>query len=211
MDILSSAQSAPAGSVKPVLGSTCLAMDEDCWYRAEKVKLSIDETNATLFLLDYGKTVCVPVSSLRPLPSSLSSLPGLVCLVKLRGVKRSGEDWSQDEISGAMLVLDVGGWVVKDVEVYELQTVVSMKDMEGNDVADLLVETGIAEKAKIQTVGEELKFIPGTLIAGGQQAVPCRSTSAPRLSSSISQRPLCPWWRKLLLRLTLSSRSRKGT
>ena len=42
MSILSSAQSAPPGLVSPVVGSSCLAMDEDCCYRAEMVKLSAD-------------------------------------------------------------------------------------------------------------------------------------------------------------------------
>ena len=59
MTILSLAQSAPPGLVIPVVGSSCLAMDEDCWYRAEMVKLSADKDKATLFLLDYGKTVCM--------------------------------------------------------------------------------------------------------------------------------------------------------
>ena len=36
---------------------------------------------------------------------------------------------------------------MKNVEVdKEFNTIISMEDMEGNDVADLMVETGIAEK-----------------------------------------------------------------
>merc|ERR1719369_2744472 len=65
MEILSSAQEAPPGNINPVLGTTCLAVDEECWYRGEVVKLSTDMAEANVFLLDYGKTVALPVSSLR--------------------------------------------------------------------------------------------------------------------------------------------------
>ena len=170
MSILSSAQSAPPGLVSPVVGSSCLAMDEDCWYRAEMVKLSPDKT-ATLFLLDYGKTVQAPLSTLRPIPSDLATTPGLVCLVTLRGVKPGDTKWSSEEIAGALLVLDVGGetqFKVKNAEVgEEFKMIVSMEDLEGNDVADLMVETGIAEKDE-KMIGD-LDLIPGTLSPGHHQ------------------------------------------
>jgi len=171
MAILSSAQSAPPGLVSPEVGSSCLAMDEDCWYRAEMVKLTANKTMATLFLLDYGKTVQAPLSSLRPIPSDLATSPGLVCLVTLRGVKSGSTKWSPEEIAGALLVLDVGGetqFKVKNVEVdEEYKTFVSMEDLEGNDVADLMVETGIAEKDE-KMMGER-KLTPGTLSIGHHQ------------------------------------------
>ena len=70
-----------------------------------------------------------------------------------------------------MLVLDVGGetqFKVKNVEEdKEYKTIVSMEDLEGNDVADLMVETGIAEKDE-KMIGD-LELIPGTLSPGHHQ------------------------------------------
>ena len=48
---------------------------------------------------------------------------------------------------------------MKYVEVDELETVVGMKDIEGNDVAYLMGETGVAEKAKVLTAREKPNFI----------------------------------------------------
>merc|ERR1719369_1262713 len=166
MEILTSAQEAPAGSVNPISGSCCLAMDEDCWYRGEVVKVGKDEVTATIFLLDYGKTVKVPVSSLRPLPEGLADTPGLVCQVSLGGIGPSGKDWSEQEVTGAFLVMDVGGetqFIVTDVNVDDKKTVVRMKDVDGNDVSDLMVETGLAQRVNIK---DDLSLIPGTLSAG---------------------------------------------
>jgi len=170
MPILSACQSSTPGDVLPLVGSNCLAMDEECWYRAEIVNLNNDKSSATLFLLDYGKTIKCPVSSLRPLSTELSSTPGLVCKVTLRGVVSRENKWMEEEIAGALLVLDVGGetqFKIKSIEVdKEFRTVVSMEDLEGNDIAALMVETGIAEEA--EKTMEEIKIVPGTLPLGQQ-------------------------------------------
>jgi len=170
MPILSACQSSTPGVVSPTVGSCCLAMDEDCWYRAEIVSLSSDKISATLFLLDYGKTIVCPVTSLRPISTDLASTPGLVCKVTLRGVRSREKKWMEEEIAGALLVLDVGGetqFKIKNVEVdEELKTVVSMEDMEGNDIAALMVETGIAEE--MENNSDEITVVPGTLPLGQQ-------------------------------------------
>ena len=167
MPILTACQSDIPGKVSPMVGSSCLAMDDDCWYRAEIVNLSCDKISATLFLLDYGKTMACPVSSLRPMSSDLASTPGLVCKVTLRGVRPRDSKW-MEEIAGALLVLEVGGETqlkIKNVEVDEkLKTVVSIEDMEGNDIAALMVETGIAEEDD----NSEISLVPGTLALGEQ-------------------------------------------
>jgi len=171
LEILSSAQEAPAGSVDPMVGSCCLAMDEDCWYRGEVIKLHNDKATATIFLLDYGKTVKVPVDTLRPLPDSLANTPGLVCQVALAGVRPQGEEWSQEEIAGAHLVMDVGGdtqFNVTEVRCDDTKAVVRMKDVDGNDITDLMIETGLACKVVIG-VKDDLSLIPGSLSPGQQK------------------------------------------
>jgi len=171
LEILSSAQEAPAGSVDTMVGACCLAMDEDCWYRGEVIKLHNDKATATIFLLDYGKTVMVPVDSLRPLPDSLVNTPGLVCQVALAGVRPQGEEWSQEEIAGAHLVMDVGGdtqFNVTEVRGDDTKAVVRMKDVDGNDISDLMIETGLACKVVIG-VKENLSLIPGSLSPGQQK------------------------------------------
>merc|ERR1719158_779272 len=165
LDILGAAQEAPAGPVNPVVGTCCLAIDEECWYRGEVLKVSSDK--ATIFLLDYGKTVKIPVSSLRPLPGSLSTTPGLVSKVTLKGIKPQGKEWSEDEITGAALIMDVGGetqFKITDVCVEDDVTAVSLKDMDGNDVAGLMIETGLAQPQSYMK--EDMSYIPGKLSPG---------------------------------------------
>jgi len=166
MEILTTAQEAPAGAVSPITGSCCLAMDEDCWYRGEVVKVDKNGVTSTIFLLDYGKTVKVPVKSLRPLPEGLAGTPGLVCQVSLKGIRPRGKDWSEEEITGALLVMDVGGetqFKVTDINTDGTKTVVSMKDVDGNDVSDLMIETGLAQRVDMK---DDLSLIPGTLSPG---------------------------------------------
>ena len=106
--ILTLTQDCPPGQVLPAVGHCCIAIDDDCWYRAEIIKLSQDLTISTLFLLDYGKTIKSHMTSLRPLPEELVQTPGLVCRVGLHGIKPLGKEWSEEEIGGSEIVMDVG-------------------------------------------------------------------------------------------------------
>merc|ERR1719427_964434 len=176
--ILTTTQDCPTGQVLPTLGSCCLAQDDDCWYRAEIVKLSQGKTNAKVFLLDYGKTIQANVASLRPLPSEMTATPGLACKVSLKGIKPGGKEWSDDEKGGAELVLDVGNDTIHfNVKVIELnnngEPWVTMKDTEGNDVASLMVETGIAvaDMPADEYVKAPLKYQAGCLALGSQTVV----------------------------------------
>merc|ERR1719427_223810 len=176
--ILTTTQDCPTGQVLPALGSCCLAQDDDCWYRAEIIKLSQGKTNAKVFLLDYGKTIQATVASLRPLPSEMTATPGLACKVSLKGIKPGGKEWSEDEKGGAELVLDVGNDTMHfNVKVIELnnngEPWVTMKDTEGNDVASLMVETGIAvaDTPTDEYVKAPLKYQSGSLALGLQTVV----------------------------------------
>eukprot|EP00092_Neocalanus_flemingeri_P017770 GFUD01019227.1.p1 GENE.GFUD01019227.1~~GFUD01019227.1.p1 ORF type:complete len:1003 (+),score=360.29 GFUD01019227.1:61-3069(+) len=177
--ILTTTQNCPSGEVLPTLGICCLAKDEDCWYRAEIVQLNEDQTTASLFLLDYGKTIQANMTSLRPLPQEMASTPGLACKVSLNGIKSGGKDWSEDQIGGAEIVLDVG----KDVTQFSVKVVkvdssgeiwVSMKDSEGTDVATLMIETEIAVAdmfAHKEVSQAPLEYQPGCLAMGTQSAI----------------------------------------
>ena len=77
---------------------------------------------------------------------------------------------------------------MKNVEVdKEFNTIISMEDMEGNDVADLMVETGIAEKDNEMMC--ELKLILGSL-APGQYQLLVLSTVSPMEINLCSQAQL---------------------
>jgi len=131
-----------------------------------------------VFLLDYGKTIQATVASLRPLPSEMTATPGLACKVSLKGIKPGGKEWSDDEKGGAELVLDVGNDTMHfNVKVIELnnngEPWVTMKDTEGNDVASLMVETGIAvaDMPADEYVKAPLKYQAGCLPLGSQTVV----------------------------------------
>jgi len=180
-NIFTISQDCPPGMVSPVVGNCCLVqdMDDECWYRGEIIKI-VDEAMATLFLLDSGKVINSSVAKLKPLSKDLKSLKGLVSKVNLKGVKAVGKEWSKTDIEKAMHILDVGN----DVTTFKLKVVkidsrgeifVVMKNMEGKDVAAVMVEAGIVntEKNNIREEDGEkaqIMFKSGT-IPQGLQAV----------------------------------------
>ena len=107
-----------------------------------------DKTKANVFLLDYGKIIEQPVQSLKPLPESLSSIPGLVVKVKLNNFQPGDcNTWSSAERDAALLALDVGGETIfsfKNVEPLKNGDGVSadLEDTDGNDLASFMVECG---------------------------------------------------------------------
>merc|ERR1719154_128571 len=183
--ILTLTQDCPPGQVDSAPGSCCLALDDECWYRAEIVHISQDSATATLFLLDYGKKIKSSLTSLRPLPKELVEIPGLVYRVGLHGIKPVGEDWSEEEIGGTEIVLDVGNdvtqFTVKVVQVDSKvgEVLVSMNDMEGTDVTSLLVETGIAAAADVHVDSQELMNYPAGSLALGKQTLMVLSALSP--------------------------------
>ena len=148
--ILEKSQEDISGTVDPVIGSCVLALDDEtCWYRAEITSLSADKMTASLFLIDYGKEVTSEVANLRPLPSELHKYSGLVVKVKLRGIKPiNGEAWTDADRAAAVLVLDVGGQTLfefQNVKMEEGEVTLDLIDIDGNDVADFMIQTGCAQ------------------------------------------------------------------
>eukprot|EP00092_Neocalanus_flemingeri_P085489 GFUD01107586.1.p1 GENE.GFUD01107586.1~~GFUD01107586.1.p1 ORF type:complete len:327 (-),score=119.72 GFUD01107586.1:76-969(-) len=119
------------------------------------------------------------MASLRPLPREMQTTPGLVCKVRLKGIKPGGNEWSEDQIGGAEIVLDVG----KDATQFSVKVVkvdssgeiwVSMKDSEGTDVATLMIETEIAVAdmlAHKEVSQAPLEYQPGCLAMGTQSVI----------------------------------------
>jgi len=157
--ILEKSQEEVPGSVNPVVGTCCLALDDDtCWYRGEILSVTPDKKMATLFLIDYGKEVVSEVVKLKPLAADMT-VPGLVVKVMLRGVKPAdGEKWQEAERDGSVIVLDVGGETIfsfKNVQNVDGVCHVDLEDLEGNDVAQFMIETGCAAEDAIE--GAEIK------------------------------------------------------
>jgi len=183
-NVLASTQECPEGPVVIAFGSCCLVKDEDCWYRAEIVKVGEDKKAVQLFLLDYGKTVESSVDKLRPLPDEFVAVPGLVIKVNLIGIKPVGKDWSVEELGGAEMVLDVGKdttqFVVKVQDVNAgNQCLISMKDAEANDVAQLMIDIGIA--ANEEPNKDPLEYKAGSLSIGNQTVVILNAVSPMQL------------------------------
>jgi len=163
--ILEKSQEEVPGCVNPVVGTCCLALDDDiCWYRGEILSVTPDKKVATLFLIDYGKEITSEVSKLKPLAADMS-VPGLVVKVMLRGVKPAeGDTWQEAERDGSVIVLDVGGETIfsfRNVQNVDGVCHVDLEDLEGNDVAQFMIETGCAaedaiESSEIKTSSLEL-------------------------------------------------------
>ena len=135
------------GRVEPVLGSCCLARHGPEFFRAEITGVSPDQTKVSLFLIDFGMNLTEEVANLKPLPEELSSEPGLVMKVTLRGVRPSEETWSDAERDACLMLLDAGGnstYNFYDVNYVEDMCFVNAEDSQGNDVASLMVETEAA-------------------------------------------------------------------
>ena len=148
--ILDKSQENIPGTVDPVIGSCVLALDDETvWYRAEITSLSADKMTASLFLIDYGKEMTAEVVNLRPLPAELHEYPGLVVKVKLRGIKPvNGDVWTDADRDAAMLVLDVGGQTIFEllnVKKEDGDITLDLRDTDGNDVADFMIQTGCAQ------------------------------------------------------------------
>ena len=168
MEILTSTQDTPAGSVNPVVGYCYLVMYDNRWCRGKIKELDDNKFTAEVILLDYGKTVKAPVSDLRQLPAGLTNTPGLVFLVSLVGVRPQGEQWSVEKITGALLMMDVAGdkhFKVAEVSVDESMTVVGMKDADVNDISGLMIETSLARQGN-SDMKDDLSLVPGKLSPG---------------------------------------------
>jgi len=170
-DILTQSQDAPEGRVNPVVGTCCLALDDEiCWYRAEILELCADKINVKVYLLDYGKTIEHPVSKLKPLPEALATIPGLVVKVKLNNIKPiEGETWSSAERDAALLALDVGGdtnFKFKNVQSSQDGGMVfaDLEDFDGNDLATFMVDAGCALFIK-----EEVQMPKRNVLQSGEQ------------------------------------------
>ena len=133
--------------VEPVLGTCCLVRHAGEFFRAEITNISADGRSVHLFLIDYGKTVTEDVARLKPLPGDLSTEPGLVIKVTLRGVKPKSDVWTAADRDACQLLLDAGGssyYQVYDVNYIGDRCYVNMADKEGTDIASQMLETGAA-------------------------------------------------------------------
>ena len=144
------AQDSVPGQVVPLLGTSCLAWLGGQYYRAEITNLSRDQSEVSLFLIDYGRTITEKVSDLRPLPPSLAREPGVVTKVRLVGVKPChNEAWTEVKREVCSRLLEGGTDNVfhfQPVRFREEECLVRAEDTEGNDLASLLVINDLAEK-----------------------------------------------------------------
>ena len=135
------------GEVDPVLGTACLAKDPEdgLYYRAEILEVNKEEGKASLFQIDNGKLVVEDIKLLRPLPEDLSQEAGLLTKVSIRGLKSPGNCTAEQE-DLAKLVMDVGGSTIFQFTGLKLvgpDLVVNAVDVEGTDLASLLLEVGV--------------------------------------------------------------------
>ena len=133
------------GRVAPVPGTACLAPEDEVYYRAEILSASPQQGLASVFLVDYGKTLEVDVEKLISLPEEFSQTPGLVIKARLRGVKPVGEDWSEKEKETARTLMEVGSnkvFSMCDLKYVHGECVTNITDKEGNDVTENMIEVG---------------------------------------------------------------------
>ena len=133
------------GRVAPVPGTSCLAPDDDVYYRAEILSASPEQGLVSVFLVDYGKSMETEVEKLISLPEEFSQVPGLVIKARLRGVKPSGEEWSEKEKATAEILMEVGSskvFKMNDLKYVHGECVTNITDVKGRDVAENMIKAG---------------------------------------------------------------------
>ena len=130
-----------------VSGTCCMIKMEENLFRAEIRSVSPDGKRARVFMIDYGMSLEPSLTDLFKLPKELSSVPGLVVRVHLRGIKPAGSEWSDQEMEAAKIILDVEGstnFALTDIKYVAGECWVNMTDPQGRDVAELFIKTGAA-------------------------------------------------------------------
>ena len=133
------------GRVTPVPGTACLAPDDGVYYRAEIISVTPEQGLASVFLVDYGKSLETEVEKLIRLPEEFTELPGLVIKARLRGVKPAGEDWSEMEKVTAEILMEVGSTKVfqmTDLKYVHGECVTNINDTEGRDISEYMIKVG---------------------------------------------------------------------
>ena len=135
------------GEVDPVLGTACLAKnpEDGLYYRAEILQVNKEDGKASLFQIDHGKVIMEDIKMLKLLPKDLAQEPGLLTKVSIRGLKPVDVCTDEQE-EMAKIVMDVGGpTVFRFTEVKQVGTKLSVNatDVEGSDLASLLLEVGL--------------------------------------------------------------------
>ena len=87
-----------------VVGELCLALQDDCYYRAEVVSVSLDHDCVNVFRLYDGRSLPVAVDTLWPL-TVCGEEPGLVVRAGLAGLVPTGKG----KLGAARVLLDVEG------------------------------------------------------------------------------------------------------
>ena len=139
------------GRVAPVPGTSCLAPDDEVYYRAEILSASPQQGLVSVFLVDYGKSMETEVEKLISLPEEFSQVPGLVIKARLRGVKPVGEDWSEKEKMTAEILMEVGSskvFKMTDLKYVHGECVTNITDVKGEDVAENMIkaEAGVEDR-----------------------------------------------------------------
>ena len=117
---------------------------------------AVEGEQATVLLVDHGQRLHVAASELRRLTRHLGA-PGLVARCGLAGVRPTAGAWTTEEVKAAHILLGVGEDTPLQVEVVGEQggiAMVKIKDEENNDMAELLVESGLALTDAALTYGE---------------------------------------------------------
>ena len=182
------------GEVDPVLGTVCLAKDPEdgLYYRAEILQVNKEDGKASLFQIDHGRLIVEDIKMLKPLPKDLAQEAGLLTKVSIRGVKQM-EVFTDEQEEMVKIVMDVGGPTIfrfTEVKLVGTKLFVNATDVEGTDLASLLLEVGLPaengfdckyklthnfHQSYISNSGTSL--IPAVLEAGKQELVVLSSVS----------------------------------
>ena len=96
-------------------------------------------------LLYDGRSLAVAVDTLQPL-TVRGEEPGLVVRAGLAGLVPAGEQWSEEELGAARVLLEVEGDTRFEAEV-EGVLQIKVTDSDNNDVSELLTEAGLCGMA----------------------------------------------------------------
>ncbi|KAK3096272.1 hypothetical protein FSP39_025170 [Pinctada imbricata] len=143
----------PNDNFKPVEGDLCCAKYEvdDGWYRSF-IKAVLDDGQYRVHYLDFGNEGVVSGTGVHPPSEEFFKLPVMAFQCSLIGIDPSGSSWTPASVAkmNEFQMRELSA-IIKSKEKDVLQVQVSW---EGTDLADCLVQAGLARKATVGPAGD---------------------------------------------------------
>ena len=155
------------------VGAACLAFydKDEMFYRAEITAMDSGTGQVTVQLVDLGATITLAGNELRALEPRHLDEPDFVVEAALAGVQPIGGNWSEEDREMVKMVFTGVSLEVEVVGKKDGKVLVNLTDKEGNNIAGLLIDAGLAvacdpEKKEMCELAELVAATPPALTYG---------------------------------------------